>query len=145
MDFIVKNFIELKKYPGRVKLGIFLFFLFCLTSTVQAFSYHDLSWRPEKVGQYEARLKNAKADLAGQEKISYLTYDYKPGSGYENSVIENYYLSQYILAPLIVEKNLRNKYILGDFPWFNYEEILTELSLKIVKNYGEGLLLLTYR
>jgi hypothetical protein len=51
-----------------------------------------------------------------------------------------YYLTQYALAPLVVDQSLRHRWVVGNFPDASLPIALPG-ELKLVKDFGNGVLL----
>jgi hypothetical protein len=54
--------------------------------------------------------------------------------------IADYYLTQYALAPLVVEHSLKHPLIVGNFP--SSPARVAEYNLRIIRDFGNGVLLL---
>src|SRR5579872_2647522 len=55
--------------------------------------------------------------------------------------IPYYYLTQYALAPVVVEKSTNHKLVVGNFPTLQHPPVPP--GLRLVKDFGNGVLLFT--
>lgn len=98
----------------------------------------------DPVSVWEKRLADIKADLPEQGEVGYLSeWDI---AGFNSDIIdqtEEYSMTQYSLAPLIVVKGANEEWIIGNFgdtpPGFKIDDYF---HVQIIHNYGWGIYLL---
>ena len=118
----------------RTTVGILLFILCCLLSSFRLIrnAPNPTEIHPDVARRSEQRFAPLKTQLPTRGVVGYLGE-----SG--NSGTEDYYLAQYSLAPLVVERSLHHPLVVGSFP--NSQPVLPE-NLQPVRDFGNGVLLL---
>jgi hypothetical protein len=58
-----------------------------------------------------------------------------------NSAIPDYYLAQYALAPLVIDRSLNHPVVVGNFP--SLPPDIASGHVKVVQDFGNGVLLLS--
>lgn len=121
------------RLPGRTVAGILIFVAGCLLSSARLI--HEApsgqSRADDLVVRSEQRFAAAKAQLPGRGVIGYLGE-----SGNEGT--ENYYLAQYALAPLVVDRSANHRFVIGNFEGAPHE--IPE-NLQLIRDFGNGVLL----
>jgi hypothetical protein len=120
----------------RAKCAILFFTLCCLLSTIRILretpnpahlSQDDVSKRSDQ------RFAALKTRLPASGVIGYIGE-----SG--NSSTPDYYLTQYALAPLVVDRSIHHTMVIGNFPLSQPSDLPP--SLRLVEDFGSGVLLL---
>jgi hypothetical protein len=120
----------------RAKCAILLFALCCLLSTIRILreapnpahlSQDDVSKRSDQ------RFAAMKTRLPATGVIGYIGE-----SG--NSSTPDYYLTQYALAPLVVDRSIHHAIVIGNFPLSPPPALPP--NLRLVEDFGNGILLL---
>jgi len=119
----------------QIALGIFIFC--CLLSTARIARQAPRPWRlqPDEVAQRsDQRFSAVKQVLPSSGVIGYIG---EPGE----SFLPDYYLAQYALAPLIVDRSIRHQIVLGNFPRLQVPPALQ--GLRKIQDFGNGVVLLS--
>lgn len=120
----------------RAKCAILFFTICCLLSTIRILreapspahlSQDDISTRSDQ------RFAAVKTRLPASGVIGYVGE-----SG--NSATPDYYLTQYALAPLVVDRSTHHAIVIGNFPVSQPSDLPP--SLRLVEDFGGGVLLL---
>jgi hypothetical protein len=120
----------------RMKCAILVFTLCCLLSTIRILreapnpahlSQDDISKRSDQ------RFAAVKTRLPASGVIGYIGE-----SG--NSSTPDYYLTQYALAPLVVDRSTHHAIVIGNFPLSPPSNLPP--NLRLVEDFGSGVLLL---
>jgi hypothetical protein len=121
--------------PG-MKCAILLFTVCCLLSTIRILrekpnpahvTLDDISKRSDQ------RFAAVKTRLPATGVIGYIGE-----SG--NSSIPDYYLAQYALVPLVVDRSTHHAIVIGNFPLSQPSDLPP--NLRLVEDFGGGVLLL---
>jgi hypothetical protein len=123
------------RLPARNALGVLLFIVGCLLSTVYLIymSPNPAHWRMDDIAQRSGhRFTALRAELPARGVIGYIG---EPG----NAGTEDYYLAQYSLAPLVVDRSLNHLLVIGSFP--DSRPVLPT-NLQVVRDFGNGVLLI---
>lgn len=120
----------------RAKCAVLLFILCCLLSTIRILreapnlahiTPDDISRRSDQ------RFTAVKTRLPAGGVIGYL------GESGDSST-PDYYLTQYALAPLVVDRSTHHAIVIGNFPLSPPSSIPP--NLRLVEDFGSGVLLL---
>lgn len=123
-------------HSARTRTGVLFFVVCCLLSTGRILfqtpnpkhiAIDDISKRSDQ------RFAALKRRLPTSGVIGYIGE-----SG--DSAVPDYYLTQYALAPLVVDQSADHAIVIGNFPSFVPSGI--PRNLRIVENFGNGVLLL---
>lgn len=130
---------------GRVKFAVTGFVLLCLLSTGRFASHPpevDLRLGTKlTVSQYDHRFEKLRRALPDSGVIGYIGEG--PTSPYE---LPNYYLTQYSLAPLVVDHSPDHALVVGNFPISgSMPKALWPPNLTRVQDFGDGVMLLAKR
>ena len=87
---------------------------------------------------YEKRFSGVKKILPANSIVSYVSDKSQPDN-------MNYFLTQFALNPVIVSNKIDNNLVIGDFKSKNYQEMCRKSDFKIVKDFGDGAVLLRKR
>ena len=120
----------------RAKAAILLFTLCCLLSTVRILRQapDPAHVSPDDISkQSDQRFAAVKARLPA---IGVIGYAGESG----NSSIPDYYLTQYSLAPLVVDRSTNHAIVIGNFPLSPPSDLPP--NLRLIEDYGNGVLLL---
>ena len=124
-------------FPRRSTIATVAFVFACLLSSarldVDAPRHADST---DMAGRSDPRFAALKAALPTRGVIGYIGE-----SG--NSATPDYYLAQYALAPLIVERAPDHAIVIGNFPTSTPPELPENLQLE--KDFGHGVFLLSNR
>jgi hypothetical protein len=120
----------------RAKCAILFFTLCCLLSTIRILreapnpahlSQDDISKRSDQ------RFAAVKTRLPASGVIGYI-------GGNGDSSTPDYYLTQYALAPLVVDRSTHHTILIGNFPLSQPSSLPP--NLRLVEDFGSGVLLL---
>jgi len=121
----------------NLKVVLVVFICCCLLSTI-------------RIVRNTAKLRHAAPDnIANRsDKRFAVVKSALPGSGIIGYVGENgesslpdYYLAQYALAPLVVDRSIQHKFVIGNFPSGEVPASLP--GLQKIQDFGNGVVLLT--
>ncbi|HYM74975.1 MAG TPA: hypothetical protein VE377_03270 [Candidatus Dormibacteraeota bacterium] len=121
--------------PTRIAAGVLLFVLCCLLSSF--WMVHDAP-NPLHLGdddvaaRSDQRFTVMKSVLPSHGVVGYIG---EPG----NSGTADYYLAQYSLAPLVVDRSLNHPLVIANFPTSSASSLPQKLQL--VRDFGNGVLL----
>jgi hypothetical protein len=124
------------RLPTRTSVGILIFVFCCLLSSARLvrnapnplhISADDIYTRSDQ------RFALLKSQLPNRGAIGYIGE-----SG--NSGTADYYLAQYALAPLVIDRSANHALVIASFPDFSAE---IPNNLQLVKDFGNGVLLLS--
>ena len=124
---------------SKTKAGILLFVFCCLLSTgrmvfesltLRQSSYDDVAKLSDQ------RFSALKTRLPASGVVGYIGH-----SG--DSAIRDYYLTQYALAPLVVDLSPNHPIVVGNFPGPTPSAI--PQNLRLVEDFGNGVMLLSHR
>ena len=131
--------------PPRMRVALLVFILCCLLSTARIVWDAPRLNRPPDSAQRVARRSDQrfaalKASLPERGVIGYVG---EPGA----AALGDYYLTQYALAPLVVDHSLNHALVVGNFPSSPGGASASSLSgnLQLVQDFGDGILLLANR
>jgi len=118
----------------RNAAAVLIFALCCLVSSAKLFL--NATTPADDVAQRsDQRLAALKATLPGRGVIGYIGESGNTGTA-------DYYLTQYALAPLVVEHSPNHALVVGNFP--TARPISFPSNLQLVRDFGDGVLLLRY-
>lgn len=129
-----------KSLPAKALSGLYVLLAISLVSSLSflldSVAYYRLNGL-ELSGStgYIARFEALRKDLPPTGRVSYWTNTANDPGDLE------FHLTQFALAPLLLEKNLKNPYVVGNIAGDPAPEELTARGLQIVKNYGLGVVL----
>lgn len=103
---------------------------------------------PDRVSRHEVRLADLREVLPARGVVGYAT-DGRVGQGFANlDALQDYFMTQYSLAPIIVLSNLEADLIVGNFSETRPD--LAELNregreggLQLLQDFGGGVVLFT--
>ena len=125
-------------HESRRTIGILVFILCCLVSAAR------MSWRaplpnPEALTfQNVAKRSDQRFDELRSLLKSCEVVGYIGESG--TSAEADYYLTQYALAPLVVDRSANHPLVVGNFPTSSPSTSALE-NLQLVRDFGHGVLL----
>jgi len=120
----------------RAKCAILFFTLCCLLSTIRILreAPNPAHLTPDDISkQSDRRFAAVKTRLPATGVIGYIGE-----SG--NSSTPDYYLTQYALAPLVVDRSTHHAIVIGNFPLSPPSNLPP--NLRLVEDFGSGVLLL---
>jgi hypothetical protein len=94
--------------------------------------------------QWEQRVQRIKADLPSSGVIGYLSERDVPGLDFNPiDADEELAMTQYFLAPLIVEEGASRQYIFANFsdPQVKIASVERQFGIRMLNNYGMGIYL----
>lgn len=118
-------------------LALVIFIFCCLLSTARILREAPKPWRiqPDDIAQRsDQRFAAVKQVLPNRGVVGYIG---EPG----DSSLPDYYLAQYALAPLVVDRSIQHKIILGNFP--SLQVPISVPGLRKIQDFGNGVALLT--
>lgn len=122
---------------AKTKAAILVFILCCLLSTTRLvfeapkpghIQRDDISTRSDQ------RFAELKAHLPANGVVGYI-------GEIGDSATPDYYLTQYALAPLVVDLSPNHATVVGNFPFSPASQI--PQNLRLVKDFGNGVMLLS--
>jgi hypothetical protein len=119
----------------RAKAAILLFTLCCLLSTIRILreAPNPAHLNPDEISRRsDQRFGAVKTRLPAIGVIGYIGE-----SG--NSSTPDYYLTQYALAPLVVDRSTHHAIVVGNFPLSPPSDL--PRNLRLVEDFGSGVLL----
>jgi len=119
----------------RMNCAILLFIICCLLSTIRILreAPNPAHITPDDVSkQSDQRFATVKSRLPASGVIGYIGE-----SG--NSSTPDYYLTQYALAPLVVDHSTHHAIVIGNFPLSPPSDLPP--NLRLVEDFGSGVLL----
>ncbi len=127
-------------FSRRITVGVTVFVLCCLFSSVRVLVGTpwpgSLRNSPATVVQgSDHRFAALKAALPQRGVVGYTGE-----SGTDAVVLADYYLTQYALAPLVVDRSPNHALVVGNFPSGRPAQSPSE-NLRLVKDFGNGVLL----
>lgn len=123
--------------PRKLKVVLVVFTCCCLLSTIRILRDAPRPWHiePDEVAKRsDQRFAAVKLALPSRGNIGYV------GETGESS-LPDYYLAQYALAPLVVDRSIQHKFIVGNFPSLQVPASLP--GLRQIEDFGNGVVLLT--
>lgn len=120
----------------RAKCAIFLFTICCLLSTIRILreTPNPAHIAPDEVSKRsDQRFAALKTHLPASGVIGYI------GESGDSST-PDYYLTQYALAPLVVDRSTHHAIVIGNFPLSPPSDLPP--SLRLIEDFGSGVLLL---
>jgi hypothetical protein len=126
---------SLAKATTRVVASVLIFVAGCLLSSARIIWDAPISrihWRDEVSQRSDARFAALKALLPERGVVGYVGDSADPTA--------DYYLTQYALAPLVVEHSLSHPLIVGNFR--DKEANFADQNLRVIRDFGDGVLLL---
>jgi hypothetical protein len=128
---------------SRVTVASAIFIICCLLSSARLIfqaptpgRWHDSSDAIQRLS--DQRFAEIKKVLPTHGVVGYI------GESGTSEALGAYYLTQYALAPVVVEHSANHALVIGNFPAASANPIppLPE-NLRLVKNFGDGVFLLT--
>ena len=125
---------------GRIAIAVAVFAVCCLLSAVQMVvktpTPGSLKESPDTVAQRsDLRFAALRVALPKRGVVGYAGE-----SGADAVVLADYYLTQYALAPLVVDRSPNHPVVVGNFPSGPPARPPQE-NLRLVKDFGNGVLL----
>ncbi len=144
IDALIDSFKRLRReyftfdYSSRLTLGILFLAFFSMLSIWGQFADNlkELSPNPslsthDSVSLYEQRFTEVKRILPEQGVVGYLS-DTAADSA-------EFYMTQYALSPLIIDKSQPHELVIGNFANRNLDpKMLTYMSLNVRADFGNG-------
>ena len=124
-----------ENFPAKTRLVLFVFVFCCLLSSAHLAIESPIPVRfaPDEVAQRsDLRFAKLKAALPERGVVGYV------GDSGESGV-PAYYLAQYALAPLVLDRSPNHHIVVGNFP--SIPNASSVGSLRLVKDFGDGVLL----
>jgi len=130
-------------YRLRIRLGVLVLGFFSLLSSWDQFTAHwkDFDLKLSLQGHdgvtiYERRFQEIKPLLPAQGVVGYVSDAQDEGA--------EFYLTQYSLAPLIIDKTQPYEFVVGNFVNRTVDASkLTKMSLSLRRDFGNGIKLFT--
>lgn len=127
------------RVPLRASIGLLTFVAGCLLSSLRI--VHDapsvVRLHPDDIqDRSDKRFAALKTELPSRGLVGYIG---EPG----DSALPDYYLAQYALAPLVVDRGAQHSFVIGNFPHSQTTPVIAGLTLS--KDFGNGVLLFAKR
>ncbi|MGC2446750.1 MAG: hypothetical protein WA477_03845 [Candidatus Sulfotelmatobacter sp.] len=123
--------------PTKTTIGLLLLIAGCVLSSfriLQGARLPNLSARDGVERLSDGRFAALKSSLPAVATIGYIEESTDPAIPY-------YYLTQYALAPVVVEHSINHKLVVGNFPTLQHPPVPP--GLRLLKDFGNGVLLFT--
>ena len=120
---------------ARAKTAILLFILCCLLSTTRLVlnaPRPDHIQRDEIATRSDLRFAALKAQFPASGVVGYI-------GATGDSALPDYYLTQYALAPVVVDHSVNQALVIGNFPGSSAP--FTPRNLRLVHDFGNGVML----
>src|ERR1700739_955969 len=121
--------------PARTRLVLLVFVFCCLLSSARLVMDAPIPGRsaPDDIAQRsDLRFARLRAALPQRGVIGYVGEAGEPG-------IAPYYLAQYALAPLVLDRSPNHALVVGNFP--SSPPVASPEKLRLITNFGNGVLL----
>ncbi|MCX5716022.1 MAG: hypothetical protein NTV07_04060 [Candidatus Omnitrophica bacterium] len=97
---------------------------------------------PDDITLYESRFNAVKTYLPKQGVIGYISDRKAEDIRFAGVETARYYLSQYALAPVVVDYNVNHPFVLGNFTGsFDRAQMQASKGLLLIKDFGNGVVL----
>lgn len=120
----------------NLHVALVIFIGCCVLSVVQIVRNAPRPWRlqPDDIARRsDQRFAAVKRVLPSSGVIGYVG---EPGE----SSLPDYYLAQYALAPLVVDRSIEHKVVVGNFPSLHIPPLMP--GLREIQDFGNGVVLL---
>ncbi len=130
------------RFPLRVKLGMMALALFVLVTNIDlVIDAHQTLQRnkgKDLVPIYEKRFTKLRQAIKSFEVVGYVS----DGALDSEEDVENFCLTQYTLAPIIVTRETNRRWVVGNF-WKNgrVPAVMPKDRLSLWKDFGDGVAL----
>jgi len=124
-----------QNFPAKTRLVLLVFVFCCLLSSARLLTQAPIPGRstPDDVAQRsDLRFARLKAALPQRGVIGYV------GDAGESGVAP-YYLAQYALAPLVLDRSHNHSFVVGNFP--SGPPATSVENLRLRTDFGDGVLL----
>ncbi len=125
------------------KIGILLLVTFSLLASIrlftQAVNFQGVVIGNDDISRYENRFSELKKMLYGEGSVGYITD--KTPEVVSVKDIASYYLTQYAISPVVVDKEKCNGFIIGNFDSNRSAGNAHNGKLLLIKNFGNGVML----
>jgi hypothetical protein len=124
-----------RSHSARTRLVLLIFVFCCLLSSARLVMRAPIPGRstPDDVARgSDLRFARLKAALPQRGVVGYLGEAGEPG-------VAPYYLAQYALAPLVLDRSLNHPFVVGNFP--SNPPAASIEKLRLVEDFGDGVLL----
>jgi len=133
--------------PVRVRIGVLTVIVFALLSSGLALR-HALDPPPWAIGEsaisrYEARFRLVRSALPPEGMVGYVSEF--PISPYDMNFAHGFYLTEYVLAPMVVVPSTAPALVIGNFRSGGAERSAAYPTLVLVRDFGEGVLLFRHQ
>jgi len=122
--------------PAKTTVGVVVFVVCCLLSSFRLVldTPSPAHVGPDNIAQRsDQRFVALKTELPSRGVIGYVGES-------DDSALPDYYLTQYAVAPLVVDRSPNHKLVIGNFPNSHSE---SPSGLRLVKDFGNGVMLFT--
>lgn len=123
-------------FSRNAHVALVIFVGCCLLSVVRIVREAPKPWnlQPDDIPQRsDQRFSALKQVLPSSGVIGYVG---EPGE----SSLPDYYLAQYALAPLVVDRSIQHKVVVGNFPSLHIPPLMP--GLREIQDFGNGVVLL---
>lgn len=122
-------------FPAKTRLVLLVFVFCCLLSSARLVIAPPLPGRSatdEVSRRSDLRFARLKAALPQRGVIGYIGQEGESG-------LPAYYLAQYALAPLVLDRSLKHPFVIGNFTSSTGASSVE--NLRLLKDFGDGVLL----
>lgn len=129
-----------------VKVGIFIIALLSIFNCFRLFSKTGNEWlntnSVDQVTKYEIRFEGVKAILPARGVIGYITEASPKEVMADGDLQAEYYLTQYAVAPVVVDNNPARNIVIGNFHSSAIPDMRSYGRFGITQNFDNGIILL---
>ena len=130
-------------YLARVKGGVLLVIMMCLLSSSRLLKQAG-QLQPSLLGQEPQSLYDKRFHDVRQMLPKHGVVGYFGDSQADEPGLAHYYLTQYALAPLVVDNSIDHHFVVGNFAEPNLKMPFNH-DLVLVRDFGNGVILLENR
>lgn len=128
------------------KSAVILLAVLSLSSALLSFGRTIVAGRSgagqDEITMYEKRLEGLRKELPARGTVGYVT-DVKPSEVLADPIhLARYYLTQYVLSPVLVDNGYGHELIIGNFHRHPSESTAGPLQFGMLKDLGNGVVLL---
>ncbi len=133
-------------YPTRVQVGTFLVALLAVMSNL--ITFREVNSKPggaaqDAVSAFEARMQPIRRDLPSHGQVGYIADEQAAGDDRAALLhFREFCYAQYTLAPVTLIDSPGYPLVIGNFHRSVTPERVSKLKLILVKDYGNGIILL---
>jgi hypothetical protein len=132
-------------YPVRVWIGVLSVILFSLLSAHLALwgALDPPPWTvaQDEISRYEARFRRLRSALPPKGVVGYLAEPRRLDRPADSKYSKGFYLTEYALVPVVVVNSTEPVLVIGNFRSVGSEREVTDPTLILLRDFGDGILL----